>query len=154
MVGVRGVHHGKSFEALATFQARIQGYLMVQHGSMVKRLSPTRMIALKSDLDFRICHPDGRIVFADTKSFQGSHATMSQYTTHQLERCDLYAKFGQTAGMLVLLRGCDAVVFYSIQNIRERAKGSRFTPDNGLHLGRAAQFSYAPLFALGEDASQ
>lgn len=131
---------GAAFEKAFSFTAARQGLFCVRNGQECRFLGNGRVLPVKSNLDWMLAFPDGRVVFVDTKSFRGCHFTYSQLSQAQLRRARRYEQFSILAGFVVHLRQSRHVVWFSVAHVDKKGPRSAFGHADGTLLGTFTSF--------------
>ena len=137
--------YGRDFERRIAFYAQRAGLLCVHHGSRVVRTSGGNLVAVKSDLDFRLSDRTGRTVYFDAKSFDGPHLALSQLPSHQCDKAIHYSLFRLVAGFLIELRQRRQVVFLSAETLKTLKPRQRLRDDWGTFVGAGDALDLARL---------
>ena len=141
---------GAHFEAVLTHRAGCCGLWAIKQALSFKYLAGGKIRPMRSELDFAIVRRDGRIVYADTKSFESASFARSALNRAQVARAAAWNAYRVPAGFIVHLRGANSVVFYSGTQIAKSLRGSSFKAADGLYLGTAQTFVFGGIFAFFE----
>lgn len=140
-----GKHFGNDFERLIAYQARMSGLLLVEHGVKV-RYAGRRIIPMKSDLDYRLMF-QGRCVFFDAKSRQGSTLPLSSLSVPQRALVAQYTAYGFKAGFLAHFRATNEIVFFSHEAVCGLGGRGSLSAKDGSVLGTGNSFALRLLLA-------
>ncbi len=139
MKGNENRENGKGFEDVFTLQAKLNG-LFPFRNELACRYVGSKVITLKSNLDFTVITRNGKVAFLDCKTFQNPYFTFSEIKPSQLKLASDYEFWNVPSGFVVLFMKTRQVVYYTARRIELFGPGARFLPESGLSLGKLESF--------------
>lgn len=134
---------GKFFEEAFEKMGRLQGFL-VQKTELSARRTVRGFVAIKSDLDYKVCTRGGQVGFFDCKSFDGKRFGCARINPKQAERARLYNEYRVNAGFVVWFRELNEVCLFLASQLE---KGKGLCPaDCAAHLGTLENMRLSRLF--------
>lgn len=140
----------------ARFEARIihacirDDILCIQNGLRAKYVRGRLQAMPTSLLDWTLVSPDGRVVFADSKSFTAKRFGRSQLTGHQIAQAAKFAEHNVAAGFVVHLAGDSfghgVVNWFPVQTILAGGARAGWGEQDGVSLGILSDFSLQAIF--------
>lgn len=138
---------GKAFEDAFRKKAMIEGFLVIQNFLSARYTYNQNLQVMPSHLDFMVATPTGRIAFVDCKNFDGDSFPYSKLKPEQIERAALLNEWSVPAGFIILLRGTNAVRFYTGKRIQEIGPGNSMGLKDGISLGTVFDFKIKKIFS-------
>lgn len=139
---------GRIFEDLFEGQGQRAGILVIKNHLTARFLPRGRVKVVKSELDWKIVSPEGRVAFIDTKSWGRERIGFNEFDEAQMKRAVLYNEWNVPAGFVCWWRTQNIITFLAGQDIAWRGPGNSFAPEDGVYLGRFENFALEPIFAF------
>lgn len=112
-----------------------------------KQVSPTKLIRVKTPLDF-VIFKNGKSAFFDAKSFDSDRIHHSWLTPHQIQMLNAISINGVRAGLLIWFRKINRVVFLDAQLLNALEPNQSAMWDCGLVLGSFEEFRLSDILDL------
>ena len=137
---------GLLFENFFQRQARIQGFLCLKNELSARYIGKGRLIAIKSDLDFRLIR-QGKVGYFDCKSFSTEKFTYSDLNKDQIDRALRYNEHDVPAGFIVYFLDLKLVRYFSGAYIDKKGPRTSFSHMEGQNLGSIFNLNLRHLLA-------
>lgn len=144
---------GQEFEQLFKTTSENKGFLVYPIPPGCKRISLTKLIAVKTPFDYIVVNQFGDVGFFDVKSFKSKTVSFSMLKEHQVEALYNAHIRHVVAGYVVHHTPLDLVVFYDALKLNGMAPRSSIGQEEGTIIGVGDNFDLNLVFSRRKSES-